>query len=417
VKITKNKKIMPKKLMYFLIVMLAAVTLAEIDPKIGYLYPAGGQKGTVIRIIAGGQKLNNANGVYISGKGVNGKIIGNYRLRKNLNREQRILLQNMLEEVRDNRIAELPEALRDSIQPNINKRKNKQNENYMMMMREKAKGDPEALKKLLEQEKIPEHPLLQNIDGKNLRELAHIAENFMNRTWKKQWDQQLAQLVEIEITIKKNAREGNRELRIKTPRGMSNPMMFQVDNLPEKTELEPNNISANQKLPQLYQLPIDFLDQTVDLPVILNGQIMPGDVDRFRFKADKKQKLVIDVRARQLVPYLADAVPGWFQAVITLYDSKGKKLVFDDDFRFNPDPVLYYTIPETGDYEIEIRDAIYRGRRDFVYRIKISEEPFVTHVFPLGGECGTRVLSRISGYNLPATNIFLNTKFCNELIH
>ena len=64
--------------------MPAAVALAEINPKIGYLYPAGGQKGTVIRIIAGGQKLNNANGVNISGKGVNGKIIGNYRLRKNL---------------------------------------------------------------------------------------------------------------------------------------------------------------------------------------------------------------------------------------------------------------------------------------------------------------------------------------------
>ena len=323
----------------------------------------------------------------------------------------------MLEEVRDNRITELPEELRDNIHPTINKRQKRQNDKYMMMMQEKAKSNPEALKKLLEQEKIPEHPSLQNIDGKNLRELAHIAENFLNRTWKKQWNQQLAQLVEIEITINKNAREGNRELRIRTPRGMSNPMMFQVDNLPEKTELEPNNISANQKLPQLQQLPVDFLDQTVDLPVILNGQIMPGDIDRFRFKADKKQKLVIDVRARQLVPYLADAVPGWFQAVITLYDSKGKKLVFDDDFRFNPDPVLYYTIPETGDYEIEIRDAVYRGRRDFVYRIKISEEPFVTHVFPLGGECGTRVLSRISGYNLPATNIFLNTKFCNELIH
>jgi hypothetical protein len=31
------------------------------------------------------------------------------------------------------------------------------------------------------------------------------------------------------------------------------------------------------------------------------------------------------------------------------------------------------------------RDALYRGREDFVYRIAIGELPFVTDIFPLGG--------------------------------
>ena len=193
-------------------------------------------------------------------------------------------------------------------------------------------------------------------------------------------------------------------------------MTFQINTLPEKKELEPNNTSANQKLPQFNKLPEKFLDQTVDLPVIFNGQVMPGDVDRFRFRARKGQKIVIETYARQLVPYLADAVPGWFQAVITLYDSKGKKLAFDDDYRFNPDPILYYKIPKTGEYEIEIRDAIYRGRSDFIYRIKISEEPFVTKVFPLGGQTGTTVNTKISGYNLPETNIIFNTNIGDKII-
>jgi len=35
---------------------------------------------------------------------------------------------------------------------------------------------------------------------------------------------------------------------------------------------------------------------------------------------------VIAVHARELIPYIADAVPGWFQASITLYDGSGKEL-------------------------------------------------------------------------------------------
>ena len=40
-------------------------------------------------------------------------------------------------------------------------------------------------------------------------------------------------------------------------------------------------------------------------------------------------------------------------------------------------------IPESGEYVLEIKDSIYRGREDFVYRITLGEEPFVTGIFPL----------------------------------
>ena len=161
-----------------LILTLATLSFADINPKIGYLYPAGGERGTTLRVIAGGQLLNQANGIYISGKGIIGKIIGNYRLRRNLNREQRILLQNKMEEARDRRIAELPEGFRSRIHIQKNERQKRKNEQYMMMMREKVKDDPEKLRKLLAQEKLPDNPLLHNLDEKNLRELANIAENY-----------------------------------------------------------------------------------------------------------------------------------------------------------------------------------------------------------------------------------------------
>ena len=137
------------------------------------------------------------------------------------------------------------------------------------------------------------------------------------------------------------------------------------------------------------------------LPVVVNGQIMPGDVDRFSFKARKGTRLVLAASARELIPYLADAVPGWFQAVLALYDSKGNEVAYADAFGFRQDPVIYYEVPEDGEYVVEIHDSIYRGREDFVYRITIGEMPFVTGVFPLGGRAGTQVTVELKGWNLP----------------
>jgi hypothetical protein len=104
-----------------------------------------------------------------------------------------------------------------------------------------------------------------------------------------------------------------------------------------------------------------------------------------------------------LVPYLADAVPGWFQAVLTLYDAQGKELAYDDDYRFHPDPVIHFQVPKDGDYAVEIKDALYRGREDFVYRLTIGEVPFVTDIFPLGGRAGAKTQIALAGWNLRST--------------
>ena len=44
------------------------------------------------------------------------------------------------------------------------------------------------------------------------------------------------------------------------------------------------------------------------------------------FPGQQGQRLVISAKARDLVPYVADGVPGWFQAVLRLYDAGGKEL-------------------------------------------------------------------------------------------
>jgi hypothetical protein len=67
--------------------------------------------------------------------------------------------------------------------------------------------------------------------------------------------------------------------------------------------------------------------------------------------------------------------------------------------------VLFCKVPEDGEYVIEIADALSRGRPDFVYRIAIGEQPFITSVCPLGGRAGERTGVALTGWNLPADKL------------
>ena len=357
-----------------LLVVLCAVTSRgqqiATEPHIGYLYPAGGQQGSVIQVTAGGQFLRGITGVYISGKGVHASVIEYARPLRNLQPEQRKLLQDRLREVRDKRLAELSGATAQDLSLDSGVRNLESGQKAAAGSESGAKQDPPS-----PPVELPKHPLLYDLDNKSLRELAHIASILFFPRAKVQENRQISEMVLIEVTIDPNAEPGNRELRFNTAGGLTNPMVFQVGTLPEIRELEPNN---RQAYPPLL-LPAKFTsllrEKPLEMPVLLNGDIMPGDVDRFSFRASKGQRLVIEANARGLIPYLADAVPGWFQATLALYDANGKEAAFADDYRFSPDPVLFFEVPESGDYELEIRDALYRGREDFVYRVTLSERP------------------------------------------
>ncbi|MHC4679603.1 MAG: hypothetical protein ACYTEK_12970 [Planctomycetota bacterium] len=338
------------------------------QPRIGYLYPAGGQTGCVTRITAGGQFLRGVTDVYISGQGVRASVIKYIRPLRNLQREQRQLLQKRLKEVRQKRLAELSPKGRERSVPARRAAARKPGARVEPATQEESAGTPEV--------KLPDHPLLYDLDDKSLRELAHVSSVLFFPRAKVQTNRQLAEMVLIGVTIEPDAEPGERELRFKTATGLTNPVVFQVGTLPEIRELEPNNRQAYPPLPNMPKVVKLPKDKALDLPVLLNGQIMPGDIDRFRFHARKGQRLVMEVQARSLIPYLADAVPGWFQATLALYDAQGKEVAFADDYRFNPDPVLFFEIPANSEYELEIRDSIYRGREDFVYRIAVSERPF-----------------------------------------
>ncbi|MFA6102792.1 MAG: PPC domain-containing protein [Victivallaceae bacterium] len=203
----------------------------------------------------------------------------------------------------------------------------------------------------------------------------------------------IEEIVKLKVAISGDAAAGDRELCLITDTGISNKLTFNIGQLKEIMETEPNDRRENAV-------------SVPELPVLVNGQIMPGDVDFFKFNAKKGQHLVIEASARALIPYMADAVPGWFKICLTLYDAKGGELAFADDFRYEQDPVLFYNIPADGDYFLAVRDSIYRGREDFVYRVKIGELPYITNIFPLGAPSGKNPVSvKIYGVNLPVNSI------------
>ena len=201
--------------------------------------------------------------------------------------------------------------------------------------------------------------------------------------------------VRATVAIAPDAELGERDLRIITPaRGVSNRFRFVVGELPEITEKEPNSLKSQAQ-------PLE------SLPVSINGQVLPADKDVFRFAAKAGQTLVCEVQARKLLPYIADAVPGWLEAHLTLYDAEGRELASAGRSRFDPDPVLIYNVPKDGDYFIEIRDSFYRGREDFIYKLSIGNLPYITRVFPLGGKRNSDVPVELQGANLPTKSMKL----------
>jgi hypothetical protein len=328
---------------------------AQNEPHLGYVYPAGGQVGTEFTATVGGQYLDDTSEIIFTGQGIQATVV---KHKKPLTMGEANRLREKIDEVRDKLEAE--------------------GKRFDLRNRRGAYAD---FLKLIKEMGVTEEDL------DRLEEFAQ-----RRNDEKRQLNPAIEETVALQFKVDAGATPGRREIRVKTPVGISNPINFYVDVYPEKSEQEPNDTRAGDAI-------------TDKLPVILNGQIMPGDVDRFRFEAAKGDKLVMVALARELVPYLADAVPGWFQATLALYDADGREVAYDDDFQFHPDPVLYYRIPKDGSYELEIRDSIFRGREDFVYRIKVGELPFLTSVYPLGVQAGQSATVALHGWNLPVETL------------
>ncbi|VGO14899.1 putative subtilase-type serine protease [Pontiella desulfatans] len=314
-----------------IILVAQSVAMAQEEPYLGYAYPAGGQRGTTFEVVLGGQHLDGARAAYVSGKGVRAEVV-------------------------------------EHIRP-LNQGAFKEIQGQMGQLRNKGEKTAE--------DEMRMEALRAKLSTFSIRKSSVPA---------------LVETARVQVTISADAKPGRRELRLMGDKGLSNPLVFMVGRHPERVEESARTraVAESQRrggrgrrkeqdvkpMPGVEPVKNDPQKEVrIELPATLNGQILPGDVDRYRFRASKGQQLVAVASARELIPYLPDAVPGWFQAVLALNDASGNEIAFEDDHNLSPDPQLRCTLPADGEYVLEIRDALYRGREDFVYRVSIGDAP------------------------------------------
>ena len=390
-----------------LLAMAAALTMAPSAqaqrPYIGFVYPAGGQQGTTFRVKLGGQGLTGVDGAMVSGSGVTAKLIAYH---PSLGPIDMQLLNEQLRDLRKARTLLASAAtMTGAGEPMMASADT-------MMASQKAAPKPASNSDALMMNSAdammssqkPESKAATVQDSNATDTLIARLEKRIREYTNTPAARSLASIVYVEVTISPDAEPGERELRVTSFRGgASNPLPFYIGQLPEYCR-KPMKTADYQVLGKEYlalrKRPESEIEDRVTIPCCVNGQIASGELNRYRFEAHKGQQLVITTLARQLIPYLADAVPGWFQPVLALYDASGKEVAYDDDYRFKPDPIIVYTIPQDGEYVLVISDAIHRGREDFVYRVTIGETPFITSIFPLGCRAGEQPSVKIKGLHL-----------------
>ena len=383
---------------------------------IGYVYPAGGQLDTTFPIRIGGQGLVNACDVVVSGEGVTARLVDHYPVYSNealgLLRQQLAELQKKETPISDALAArmaglEFPAPIGPDAGPNavpslycpvcasanpidatvcVKCNANLEKPKESQAGAKDPKADAAKTGKDLAREKLIERIERRFADDERTPAVRSQAE-----------------LVFAEITVAPDAKPGRREIRVVTKRGISNPLSFHIGQVPEVARKPMKTMQlptlGKESLAQRNR-PRGEEEMRVTVPCTMNGQIAAGEINRYRFQAAKGQRLVISAKARDLIPYVPDGVPGWCQAVLRLRDASGREVAYDDDFRSNPDPLIYFEVPEDGEYLLAINEALFRGRESFVYRITVSELPFVTSIFPLGGRLGEPVQIEMNGWNL-----------------
>jgi hypothetical protein len=190
------------------------------------------------------------------------------------------------------------------------------------------------------------------------------------------------------VEIKADATPGVYPIRLDTPSGISNILLFTLGTYPETTEEE----SAVGSLPHRNDS-IETAEPVRSTPVVVNGTLKGPERDVFRVSGKAGERRVFEVEARRS----GSAV----DPVLRILDGSGKQLARSDDGAGAAlDARLDFTFPAEGNYYVEVTDARFSNQAQNFYRLKMGVFRYAEGIFPLGGRRGEQAQVSFIGAKL-----------------
>ena len=190
-------------------------------------------------------------------------------------------------------------------------------------------------------------------------------------------------MLTAEIVVTPEALLGPHDIRIATPKGVSNGLRFWVDVVPNHV-LEKPMVEA------------DAPRMLYGSPVVVNGRIaVKAGRDRFFLVASAGETWTFDC--------FADRIRSRLDPVLELKDEKGVSVRLVQS-TWESDPRFCHRFAKAGRFYLTVRDSEYNGGSNYTYRLLVGKIPFIDGFLPLGERPGHTVQLTLTGTNLPSTH-------------
>jgi WD40 repeat protein len=184
----------------------------------------------------------------------------------------------------------------------------------------------------------------------------------------------------VNLVVASDVQRGRYELRLVTAGGQTEALPVYVDDLPTAVET-----SSAPYTPMA-------------LPVVAWGRLeQAGDADRFTFSAKAGETLVFDAASISL------GFAG--NLVLQIRDADGRVLASNNDFVAQTDPLLVWTAPADGSYQVDVHDLAFAGSEKHVYQLTAGAIPLVLGIHPMTVPAGAPARVTLLGPHVPPETV------------
>jgi hypothetical protein len=183
----------------------------------------------------------------------------------------------------------------------------------------------------------------------------------------------------LALTVDPDVAVGVYPIRVQTDDGISNPFLLAVGQLPQVVEKEENST-------------FDLAQPIPEPPLVVEGKVAGNDVDFYRFRGRKGQRIVVDAQCARIGSGIDPTIR------LTTATSRRTYIASADDTPgLLTDARLTAVLPEDSEYVVEISDTRYQGAGRPVYRLVIGPVPIAEEIYPLGARAGETVGLELRG--------------------